>query len=159
MAPFDTLGTGSGQAVQQAEDTLTMIERPSRTWARKGPGAGALDRTISDVPLKTVYGPDDLAQLDLARDLPPPGEYPYTRGIHRNGYRDRLWTMRQFAGFGTAGQTNERYHFLLEHGQHGLSVAFDRRAAKSANAALRSTRSPTWSCSSTASTWARLRPR
>ncbi|HEY2554345.1 MAG TPA: methylmalonyl-CoA mutase family protein, partial [Candidatus Cybelea sp.] len=54
-----------------------------------------------------------------------PGEYPYTRGIHPNGYRDRLWTMRQFAGFGNAAQTNERYHFLLEHGQHGLSVAFD----------------------------------
>ncbi len=101
-----------------------MIERPSRAWARKGPGSGALDRTISDVPLKTVYGPEDVAELDPARDLPP-GEYPYTRGIHRNGYRDRLWTMRQFAGFGTAAQTNERYHFLLEHGQHGLSVAFD----------------------------------
>ncbi len=54
-----------------------------------------------------------------------PGEYPYTRGIHPNGYRDRLWTMRQFAGFGNAAQTNERYHFLLEQGQHGLSVAFD----------------------------------
>jgi len=98
-----------------------MIERESRTWSRKGPGSGALDRTISDVPLKTVYRPDDIAALDL----PWPGEYPYTRGIHPNGYRDRLWTMRQFAGFGTAAQTNERYHFLLEHGQHGLSVAFD----------------------------------
>jgi methylmalonyl-CoA mutase, N-terminal domain len=98
-----------------------MIERPSKAWARKGPGSGALDRTISDVPLKSVYGPGDVAGLDL----PWPGEYPYTRGIHPNGYRDRLWTMRQFAGFGTAAQTNERYHFLLEHGQHGLSVAFD----------------------------------
>jgi methylmalonyl-CoA mutase N-terminal domain/subunit len=92
---------------------------------RKGPGSGAVDRTISDVPLKTVYGPEDIAHLDLARDLAWPGEYPYTRGIHRSGYRNRLWTMRQFAGFGTARQTNERYHFLLEHGQHGLSVAFD----------------------------------
>jgi methylmalonyl-CoA mutase, N-terminal domain len=98
-----------------------MIERPGGTWTRKGPGSGALDRTISDVPLQTVYGPDDVVGLDL----PWPGEYPYTRGIHPNGYRDRLWTMRQFAGFGTAAQTNERYHFLLEHGQHGLSVAFD----------------------------------
>ncbi|HEX3672407.1 MAG TPA: methylmalonyl-CoA mutase family protein [Candidatus Cybelea sp.] len=96
-------------------------ERPADRWARKGPGSGALDRTISDVPLKTIYGAEDVAGLDL----PPPGEYPYTRGIHRNGYRDRLWTMRQFAGFGTAAQTNERYHFLLEQGQHGLSVAFD----------------------------------
>jgi methylmalonyl-CoA mutase N-terminal domain/subunit len=92
---------------------------------RKGPGSGAIDRTISDVPLQTLYGPQDVANLDLAEDLAWPGEYPYTRGIHPNGYRDRLWTMRQFAGFGTAKQTNERYHFLLEHGQHGLSVAFD----------------------------------
>jgi len=93
--------------------------------ARKGPGSGAVDRTISDVPLKAVYGPEDVAHLDLARDLAWPGQYPYTRGIHPNGYRDRLWTMRQFAGFGNAQQTNERYHFLLEQGQHGLSVAFD----------------------------------
>jgi methylmalonyl-CoA mutase N-terminal domain/subunit len=93
--------------------------------ARKGPGCGAVDRTISDVPLKTIYAPQDVAELDLAEDLAWPGEYPYTRGIHPNGYRDRLWTMRQFAGFGTAAQTNERYHFLLEQGQHGLSVAFD----------------------------------
>jgi methylmalonyl-CoA mutase N-terminal domain/subunit len=97
----------------------------ARGKGRRGPGSGAVDRTISDVPLKTVYGPDDVAHLDLARDLSWPGEYPYTRGIHPNGYRDRLWTMRQFAGFGTAKQTNERYHFLLEQGQHGLSVAFD----------------------------------
>jgi methylmalonyl-CoA mutase N-terminal domain/subunit len=92
---------------------------------RTGPGAGASDRTISDVPLKPVYGPADTAHLDLARDLPPPGEYPYTRGIHPGMYRDRLWTMRQFAGFGNAKQTNERYHFLLAQGQMGLSVAFD----------------------------------
>jgi methylmalonyl-CoA mutase N-terminal domain/subunit len=97
------------------------IDRSGRTWRRKGPGSGAVDRTISDVPLKVVYGPDDVA----GRELPQPGDYPYSRGIHANGYRDRLWTMRQFAGFGTAAQTNERYHFLLERGQHGLSVAFD----------------------------------
>jgi methylmalonyl-CoA mutase N-terminal domain/subunit len=124
-----------------------MIERPSglgaeptpafeeqrRRWEegsekgrpRRGPGSGASDRTISDVPLKKVYEPRDVADLDLAQDLAWPGEFPYTRGIHPNGYRDRLWTMRQFAGFGTAKETNERYHFLLEHGQHGLSVAFD----------------------------------
>ncbi len=101
-----------------------MIERRG-TAKRHGPGSGAIDRTISDVPLKNVYGPSDIASLDLAGDLAWPGDYPFTRGIHANGYRDRLWTMRQFAGFGTAAQTNERYHFLLEHGQHGLSVAFD----------------------------------
>jgi methylmalonyl-CoA mutase N-terminal domain/subunit len=108
-------------ALREPRERPATIERPAGRWARKGPGAGALDRTISDVPLKTVYEPGDVAGLDLPR----PGEYPYTRGIHSNGYRDRLWTMRQFAGFGTAAQTNERYHFLLEHGQHGLSVAFD----------------------------------
>ncbi|MBV9332667.1 MAG: methylmalonyl-CoA mutase family protein [Candidatus Eremiobacteraeota bacterium] len=108
-------------ALREPQNRPKIIERPAERWARKGPGAGALDRTISDVPLKTVYGPADVAGLEL----PSPGEYPYTRGIHPNGYRDRLWTMRQFAGFGTAAQTNARYHFLLEHGQHGLSVAFD----------------------------------
>jgi methylmalonyl-CoA mutase N-terminal domain/subunit len=92
---------------------------------RAGPGSGAVDRTISDLPLEPVYGPADVAGLDLARDVPPPGEFPYTRGIHPHMYRDRLWTMRQFAGFGNARQTNERYHFLLAQGQMGLSVAFD----------------------------------
>jgi methylmalonyl-CoA mutase, N-terminal domain len=119
--------------IEPAVPARPAFEEQRRRWreasakgkARKGPGSGAIDRTISDVPLQIVYGPDDVAHLDLARDLAWPGEYPYTRGIHPNGYRNRLWTMRQFAGFGTAAQTNERYHFLLEHGQHGLSVAFD----------------------------------
>ncbi len=93
---------------------------PASGRRRRGPGSGALDRTISDVPLKPVYGPEDAGSA-----APLPGDYPYTRGIHAGGYRDRLWTMRQFAGFGNAKQTNERYHFLLEQGQHGLSVAFD----------------------------------
>jgi methylmalonyl-CoA mutase N-terminal domain/subunit len=92
---------------------------------RSDPGSGANDRTISDVPLEPLYGPRHSAGRDLARDVAYPGEYPYTRGIHPGGYRDRLWTMRQFAGFGNAKQTNERYHFLLSQGQMGLSVAFD----------------------------------
>src|SRR5579884_3529529 len=92
---------------------------------RRGPGSGATDRTISDIPLKELYGPEDVAHVDLARDLGFPGEYPYTRGIHPTMYRGRLWTMRQFAGFGNAKQTNERYHYLLAQGQMGLSVAFD----------------------------------
>ena len=92
---------------------------------RSDPGSGAVDRTISDVPLKPLYDPVDTSRGDLARDLGYPGQFPYTRGIHAGGYRDRLWTMRQFAGFGNAKQTNERYHFLLSQGQMGLSVAFD----------------------------------
>ncbi len=69
-------------------------------------------------------GPPDV-ELDYERDLGWPGEYPFTRGVHASMYRGRLWTMRQFAGFGTARETNERFKFLLEHGQTGLSVAFD----------------------------------
>ncbi|MDQ3877947.1 MAG: methylmalonyl-CoA mutase family protein [Actinomycetota bacterium] len=77
--------------------------------------------TLSSVPLEPLYGPD----CDVDPEIGVPGEYPYTRGIYPTGYRGRLWTMRQFAGFGNPEQTNERYKFLLEHGQTGLSVAFD----------------------------------
>jgi methylmalonyl-CoA mutase N-terminal domain/subunit len=80
--------------------------------------------TLSGAPLKALYGPDD-ARVDADNDLGLPGQFPYTRGVHPSMYRGRLWTMRQFAGFGSARQTNERFKFLLEHGQTGLSVAFD----------------------------------
>src|SRR5579863_3066790 len=118
-------GLGAPATPESEEQKRRWQALSERGKRRKGPGSGAVDRTISDVPLETVYGPEEVAHLDLARDLAWPGEYPYTRGIHPNGYRDRLWTMRQFAGFGNAQQTNERYHFLLAQGQHGLSVAFD----------------------------------
>jgi methylmalonyl-CoA mutase N-terminal domain/subunit len=72
-----------------------------------------------------IYTPLDLADTDPVEDIGLPGEYPYTRGVYDSMYRTRLWTMRQFAGFATAEETNERYHFLLDHGQTGLSVAFD----------------------------------
>jgi methylmalonyl-CoA mutase N-terminal domain/subunit len=81
--------------------------------------------TISGRRVEELYTPDDVAALDYARDLADPGEFPYTRGIHRDGYRGKLWTMRQFAGFGTPEDTNERYRHLLEAGGTGLSVAFD----------------------------------
>ena len=81
--------------------------------------------TTSSVPINHLYGPEDVADVDFFRDIGYPGEFPYTRGIHYNMYRGRLWTMRQFAGFGTAADTNERFKYLLEHGQTGLSVAFD----------------------------------
>jgi methylmalonyl-CoA mutase N-terminal domain/subunit len=80
--------------------------------------------TPSDLAVRAVYGAADLPR-DLARRTPPPGEPPYTRGIHAGMYRSRLWTMRQYAGFGSARQTNERFRFLLAQGQTGLSVAFD----------------------------------
>ncbi|MHB8717897.1 MAG: acyl-CoA mutase large subunit family protein [Candidatus Dormibacteria bacterium] len=83
------------------------------------------DETLGGLPLRPTYGPESLDGIDLVRDLPPPGEYPYTRGLHPTMYRGKLWTMRQFAGFGSAADTNARYRFLLDQGQTGLSVAFD----------------------------------
>ncbi len=81
--------------------------------------------TISGQPVKALYTQDDLADWDPERDLGYPGEHPYTRGVYPSMYRGRLWTMRQFAGFGTAAETNERFRYLLDHGQTGLSTAFD----------------------------------
>ena len=82
-------------------------------------------RTISGRSIRARYGPDDTADLDYTRDLGDPGQFPYTRGIHASGYRGKLWTMRQFAGFGTPEATNARYKELLAAGGTGLSVAFD----------------------------------
>jgi methylmalonyl-CoA mutase, N-terminal domain len=81
--------------------------------------------TVSDLEIARLYGPDAIASLDPARDLGVPGEYPFTRGIHATMYRGRLWTMRMFAGFGAAEDTNARFHYLLKQGETGLSVAFD----------------------------------
>ena len=81
--------------------------------------------TLSGEPIAPLYGPEHLAGMDLARDLAVPGEYPFTRGIHPTMYRGRMFTMRQFAGFGTAKESNARYHYLLANGQTGLSIAFD----------------------------------
>ena len=81
--------------------------------------------TLSQNPIEEVYTPADLEQMDYLRDIGLPGEYPFLRGVHATGYRGRLWTMRMFAGFGTAEETNARFKYLLENGQTGLSVAFD----------------------------------
>src|SRR5215471_9044492 len=85
--------------------------------------------TAAGIPLAAVYDPTSLAArvppFDPARDLGRPGQFPFTRGIHPGMYRDRPWTMRQYAGFGTADETNRRFKFLLGEGQTGLSVAFD----------------------------------
>ncbi len=80
--------------------------------------------TISGVPIKNLYTPADLEGFDYVQDLGDPGHSPYTRGIHPTMYRGKLWTMRQFSGFGTAEDTNQRFHYLLSQGQSGLSVAF-----------------------------------
>ena len=81
--------------------------------------------TLSGLPVKRVYRPTDLTDFDPPDDLGEPGQFPYTRGIHADMYRGKLWTMRQFSGFGTPAETNRRYKYLLDHGQTGLSVAFD----------------------------------
>ena len=79
--------------------------------------------TLSGEPIAPLYGPEDVGPS--SEQIGAPGEFPYTRGVYPTMYRGRLWTMRQFAGFGTAEETNERFHYLLDHGQTGLSTAFD----------------------------------
>jgi methylmalonyl-CoA mutase N-terminal domain/subunit len=88
------------------------------------PERDALFTTMSGLPIEPLYTPDGVA-IDYERDLGYPGVYPYTRGVYPSMYRGKLWTMRQFAGFGTAEETNVRFRYLLEHGQTGLSTAFD----------------------------------
>jgi len=88
------------------------------------PTAETRVETLSGIPVKPLYTEADLP-AGLEARLGRPGEYPYTRGLHPEMYRARLWTMRQFAGFGSAEQTNQRFHYLLSHGMTGLSTAFD----------------------------------
>ncbi|HKB25410.1 MAG TPA: methylmalonyl-CoA mutase family protein [Methylomirabilota bacterium] len=82
-------------------------------------------RAHAGFPIKPVYGPEDAAGVEFERDIGRPGEYPYTRGIHPHMYRERLWTMRQYVGFGTPAETNARFKYLMGHGQDALNVAFD----------------------------------
>jgi methylmalonyl-CoA mutase N-terminal domain/subunit len=106
-----------------------VVER-WRTTTRAKAVASSAERsaafvTTSEIPVADVYTPADLEGFDAARDLGLPGEYPFTRGVQATMYRSRFWTMRQYAGFATAAETNERFRYLLEQGQTGLSVAFD----------------------------------
>jgi methylmalonyl-CoA mutase N-terminal domain/subunit len=113
-------------------EALSAIRREAVRWRREvhdpltsKRGAWKKDfTTVSGMDVNPLATPTDIANLDFNRDLAFPGEFPFTRGIHPSGYRGKLWTMRQFAGFGTAKQSNERFHYLLDHGQTGLSVAF-----------------------------------
>ena len=92
---------------------------------KKMPERKSKFETVSLDPVRRLYTPADTTDIDFAHDTAFPGEFPYTRGIHPTGYRGKLWTMRQFAGFGTPEETNARFKYLLEHGQTGLSVAYD----------------------------------
>ena len=110
-------------AIKQSQDRWEeMALHP--TLARS-PERRAKFITASSEEIARLYTPLDMAQMDYARDLGMPGEYPYTRGVHSTMYRGRPWTMRMFAGFGTAEETNARFKYLLEHGETGLSTAFD----------------------------------
>lgn len=102
--------------------------KSKKEWLEKAAKAkttGGTYTTLSGKELEICYTPEDIKDLDYDRDLGYPGEYPFTRGIHTNLYRGKLWTMRQFAGFGTPEDTNQRFKYLLQHGQTGLSTAFD----------------------------------
>ena len=111
----------------------TTAETAKRRWERetleptlkKAPERATAFTTISGHPIDRLYTPDDVADIDPVQDIGTPGAFPYTRGIHVSGYQGKLWTMRQFAGFGTPEETNARYQALLKAGGTGLSVAFD----------------------------------
>jgi methylmalonyl-CoA mutase (EC 5.4.99.2) len=114
------------------DKALEKIRREKELW-EKEVVAKSVERipergmflTTSDIPVSRLYTPLDVQDLDYLCDLGFPGVYPFTRGIYPTMYRARLWTMRQYAGFGTAEQTNQRFKYLLSQGQTGLSVAFD----------------------------------
>ena len=119
--------------MSETKEINTPIEEEVERWEtdtlgpalRKHPEAKARFETVSLEEVDRLYTPADIAQVDFSRDISFPGEFPYTRGIHPTGYRGKMWTMRQFAGFSTPEETNSRFRYLLEQGQTGLSVAYD----------------------------------
>ena len=128
----DTTDATATQPGLFSEEALAALSRATHGW-EEGPLATALQRSperaegfaTSSAAVARLYTPLDVAELDYGRDLGFPGEYPFTRGVQPTMYRGRLWTMRQYAGFGTAEESNRKFRYLLEQGQTGLSVAFD----------------------------------
>jgi methylmalonyl-CoA mutase N-terminal domain/subunit len=109
-------------------DSDNDIKSRHAAWEKKVEGEKLRDvkfTTVSDYPIDMLYTPENIENIDLENDIGLPGDFPCTRGIHETMYRGKLWTMRQFAGFGTPEDSNKRFHYLLENGQTGLSVAFD----------------------------------
>ena len=112
---------------------MTRLKRGNKRWAEKtlgewlrtSPETRKEYRNPSEIPLRRTYTPEDISYFDYSSDEGFPGEYPYVRGVYPTMYRGRLWTMRMFSGFGTPEDTNKRLHYLLEHGETGLSIAFD----------------------------------
>lgn len=115
------------------KDTMEEIRQKLLEWEqhlykkaiKENPERKTKFRSLSEIDIKNLYTPEDIKELEYLKEIGFPGEYPFLRGVHPNLYRGRLWTMRQFAGFGSAEETNKRYHYLLGHGETGLSVAFD----------------------------------
>src|ERR1700680_754590 len=122
-----TITTGDAPAAPRAPSAKEQAweENTLRPTLEKSPERQKEFTTVSSYPIRRLYTEDDLSGWDAARELGNPGEPPYTRGIHATMHRGRLWTMRQFAGFGTAEDTNQRFRYLLSQGQTGLSTAFD----------------------------------
>ena len=128
----DTKESNATQPSLFSDEALAELSRVVHGW-EEGPLAKALQRSpersdefaTSSLDVHRLYTPLDIADLDYERDLGFPGEYPFTRGVQPTMYRGRLWTMRQYAGFGTAEESNQKFRYLLSQGQTGLSVAFD----------------------------------
>ena len=154
--PANNLGEGRWRAAYESAESRGQVRDTDFT-------------TLSGMDVEPAYGPADGADVDSR--IGWPGEFPYTRGLYPTGYRGRPWTIRQFAGFGNAEQTNERYKMILARGGGGLSVAFDMPtlmghdsdaaclSARSATAVSRSTAPRTWRCCSRTSRSARSPPR
>ena len=109
-------------------EELEQLRQQGQRWREKNSARQerkSAYKTLSQIPVNAVYTPENLETTDYLEDVGLPGEFPYLRGVHAGGYRDRLWTMRMFAGFGLPQETNQRFRFLLDNGQTGLSVAFD----------------------------------
>ena len=113
------------------DKTLNQVRQGQKKWleevkkATDSRDAGKDFSTISNLDIKPIYSPEDIKDLDFAEDMGYPGAYPFTRGCQATGYRGRVWTFRMFSGFGTARDTNKRWHHLLKEGETGLSTAFD----------------------------------
>src|SRR5258708_29691993 len=113
--------------MQEITDASSVQPDSPRQEEARGPQGERQSRfvTVSLDEINRLYSPTDTADIDFETDVAAPGVFPYTRGIHANGYRGKVWTMRQFAGFGTPEETNSRFKYLLKEGQTGLSVAYD----------------------------------
>jgi methylmalonyl-CoA mutase N-terminal domain/subunit len=111
--------------LKEIEESLDPWARKTQEVLDKRPERKDRFETLSGIPVERVYTPLSEPEIDYMEDLGFPGDYPYTRGVQPTMYRGRLWTMRQYAGFASAEESNRRYKYLLEQGQTGLSVAFD----------------------------------